>query len=78
MQILTIFLLAVLGVAAPVTPRQPNKQTTRQPNVIIILADDLGYCDTGLYGCREIPTPNIDSIAKAGVKFTRRAAKRRR
>ena len=45
-------------------------QTTRKPNVIFILGDDLGYCDVSMYGCKEIPTPNIDSIGKNGIKFT--------
>jgi len=42
----------------------------RPPNIILILGDDLGVCDVSLYGCQEIPTPNIDSIAARGVKFT--------
>jgi arylsulfatase A-like enzyme len=42
----------------------------RRPNVLVILADDLGYGDLGCQGCRDIPTPNIDSIARAGVRFT--------
>ena len=41
-----------------------------RPNVIVILADDLGYCDTELYGCDWIPTPNLRRIAEAGVTFT--------
>ena len=41
-----------------------------QPNVIVILADDLGYGDIGVNGCRDVPTPNIDSIAKNGVRCT--------
>jgi arylsulfatase A-like enzyme len=42
----------------------------RQPNVIIFLADDLGYGEMGFQGNPEIPTPHIDSIAKNGVRFT--------
>ena len=42
----------------------------QKPNVIIILADDLGYADVGFNGCEDIPTPNIDRIANAGVIFT--------
>lgn len=44
--------------------------TGRRPNIIIILADDLGYADVGFHGCKDIPTPHIDSIAANGVKFT--------
>ncbi|MFO7933445.1 MAG: sulfatase-like hydrolase/transferase [Bacteroidales bacterium] len=40
------------------------------PNVVLILADDLGYGDLGCYGCRDIKTPNIDRLAKEGVMFT--------
>ncbi|MDO8682576.1 MAG: sulfatase [Armatimonadota bacterium] len=42
----------------------------RKPNIGVIVADDLGYGELGCYGHKEIPTPNIDSIAKNGVKFT--------
>lgn len=41
-----------------------------KPNVIIFLADDLGYADIGVNGCQDIPTPHIDRIAKNGVRFT--------
>ncbi|MEJ8843705.1 sulfatase-like hydrolase/transferase [Lacibacter sp. H375] len=41
-----------------------------RPNVIIILTDDQGYADVGFNGCKDIPTPNIDRIAKNGVVFT--------
>ena len=40
------------------------------PNLIVIMTDDLGYADVGFNGCKDIPTPHIDSIAKNGVKFT--------
>lgn len=42
---------------------------TNRPNIIVILADDMGYSDIGCYG-GEIPTPNLDSLAKDGLRFT--------
>ncbi|MCM2370394.1 sulfatase-like hydrolase/transferase [Aporhodopirellula aestuarii] len=39
-------------------------------NVIVIMADDLGYADVGCFGCKDIPTPNIDRLAAEGVRFT--------
>jgi len=41
-----------------------------RPNVLVILADDLGWGELGCQGNTEIPTPNIDSIAKNGIRFT--------
>jgi arylsulfatase A-like enzyme len=41
-----------------------------RPNLLVILADDLGYADLGCQGCTDIPTPHIDSIAAGGVRFT--------
>ncbi|MEK7865655.1 MAG: sulfatase [Planctomycetota bacterium] len=40
------------------------------PNVLVIVADDLGYGELGAQGNKQIPTPNIDSIAASGVRFT--------
>jgi arylsulfatase A-like enzyme len=41
-----------------------------KPNIIVFLCDDVGYAEFGFQGNAEIPTPNIDSIAKNGVRFT--------
>lgn len=56
---LLIFILPVAVVAAD-----------RQPNIVVLFADDLGYGELGCPGNPEIPTPHIDSIAKAGIRFT--------
>ena len=42
----------------------------KHPNLVIILADDLGYGDLGAYGHQIVKTPNIDKLAQEGVKFT--------
>jgi arylsulfatase B len=44
--------------------------TPRRPNILFIVADDLGYGEAGCYGGKDIPTPNIDSLAAGGVRFT--------
>ena len=41
-----------------------------QPNVVLIYADDLGYGDVGCYGATEVRTPNIDRLAREGLRFT--------
>src|SRR5262245_28544443 len=42
----------------------------QRPNVLLIVADDLGYADLGCQGSVDLKTPNIDSIARGGVRFT--------
>lgn len=46
------------------------QQSAGKPNIILIVADDLGYGDIGCYGQQKIETPNIDRLAKEGMKFT--------
>ncbi len=45
-------------------------QGVRHPNIVLILSDDLGYGDLGCYGAKRVKTPNIDSLARDGVRFT--------
>lgn len=63
-----ITLLPVVGCAVLANTVQA-KQPDKKPNVIVILADDLGFGDISAYGATEIHTPNIDRIAKEGVRF---------
>ena len=58
----TVFLHAVF--ASPI-----NAETSGQPNIVLLLADDLGYGDLSCYGATEFSTPNIDRIAAEGVLF---------
>jgi arylsulfatase A-like enzyme len=70
MKISLISLCAVLNVAWASAQDDAAKAATTLPNILLFLADDLGYADIGVNGCKDIPTPNIDSIAKNGVRFT--------
>ena len=45
-------------------------QSTRPPNIILIMADDLGYAELGSYGQQKIQTPHIDKLAAGGMRFT--------
>jgi arylsulfatase A-like enzyme len=44
--------------------------TATRPNLIVIMTDDHGYADVGFNGCKDIPTPHLDSITRNGVHFT--------
>ena len=63
------FVVVALGWLAPGTAgaQAPSK---RPPNIILILADDLGYNEVGAYGQKKIRTPNIDRLAQEGVRLT--------
>ena len=49
----------------------PAKTTESNPNIVFILADDCSYWDIGAYGSKDAITPNIDQLAKDGMKFTK-------
>lgn len=60
-------LLAIISLAVLMT--LPMDAATKRPNIILILADDMGFSDLGCYGS-EIPTPNLDTLAAGGLRFT--------
>src|SRR5688500_15053503 len=47
-----------------------RSQSEPQPNILLIVADDLGYGDLGSYGATDLKTPNIDSLAASGTRMT--------
>jgi arylsulfatase len=57
------------AIAAPLVAAAAVTPTPRRPNIILIMADDLGFSDIGPYGS-EIPTPNLDRLAADGIRFT--------
>jgi arylsulfatase A len=59
---------AMLLIASEATGMQ--QPSPDRPNVVLIMTDDAGYADTGGYGAPDIRTPNIDSLARDGVKLT--------
>lgn len=58
---LVAFIVACAAIASPVSAK---------PNVILIMADDLGWGELGCYGQEKIPTPNLDRLASEGMRFT--------
>ena len=62
-------LLVALTAQAKESKEQKNKNTSK-PNVILIYADDLGYGDLECYGAKNIQTPNVNKLAKNGIRFT--------
>src|SRR5215207_2647578 len=64
---LSRLLFLLLLILAPTLVAQAAET---RPNVVFILADDLGYGDLSCYGATDIKTPNIDKLARQGVRFT--------
>ncbi|MEX0600721.1 MAG: sulfatase-like hydrolase/transferase, partial [Rhodothermales bacterium] len=61
-----VLLLLLAACDAP----QPAGEDAPPPNIVLIVADDLGYGDLGAYGQQEIMTPRLDRMAEEGLRFT--------
>ena len=61
-----VFVIAFV-ITGPVQCQEPDK---KYPNVIFVIADDLGYNHLGVYGQKKIKTPHIDKLASQGMRFT--------
>src|SRR6202140_1262469 len=65
-----IFLFSIFINSAVCIAQIKKQHVERTPNVIVVLADDLGYGDLGCYGHPSILTPNLDRMASEGLRFT--------
>jgi arylsulfatase A-like enzyme len=65
----TICTLLVL-LLMPLTAHASGGPKRTRPNILVIVADDLGYGDIGVHGGKAVPTPNIDKLARAGIRCT--------
>ena len=64
-----LLLLSALCASLPASTVPAHAADARKPNVLVILSDDVGWAEYGFQGGKDIPTPNIDSIARNGVRF---------
>jgi arylsulfatase A-like enzyme len=65
-----ILMVVLCAVALPCFAASPKTTTAEKPNIVLILADDLGYGSVGSYGATKVRTPNMDRIAQEGILFT--------
>lgn len=63
-------MLTLLCGGSLIAPATAGAQQPKKPNIIYIMCDDMGYGDLGCYGQPYISTPNIDSLASRGIRFT--------
>jgi arylsulfatase A-like enzyme len=70
---LIVGLIAGLGMSV-ISGCTPSREADAGPNIIYILADDLGYAELGCYGQEKIETPNLDKLAAGGMRFTQHYA----
>src|SRR5262245_60032454 len=61
-------LVALFGACTPALAGHAAEPA--RPNIVVILADDIGYGDLSCYGARRVRTPNVDRLAREGLRFT--------
>lgn len=67
---LLVLTIVIVFSSILVSPSKAADPTATKPNIIFVMADDLGYTDIGCFGSRYYETPNIDRLASQGIKFT--------
>lgn len=65
-----IFGLILFTIVCGCQSKTDTKTGSKQPNIVLIMADDLGYGDLSCYGSKTIHTPNLDQLAAGGIRFT--------
>lgn len=71
---LNLFIWVIAAISIVGCNQSEEKKAFTKPNIIYILADDLGYAELGCYGQQKIETPNIDALATNGIRFTQHYA----
>ena len=69
----SLIFLSLVFIAEPLRDGgfdRAEAQPSSQPNIVLIYMDDLGYGDASCYGATKLKTPNIDRLAKEGLRFT--------
>ncbi len=66
----SIYLAGLLAAAAALSASPRPQEKARRPNVVILFTDDQGTLDANCFGSNDLRTPNIDRLAKTGVRFT--------
>ena len=69
MQPYRLSLMAILTLVWGVFGIPQAEAAAQKPNILLVVADDMGWTDLGSFGS-EIETPNLDALARSGVKFT--------
>ena len=67
---LSLLAVVLFGLSLGVSAQEGSGEAPQYPNVVLIVADDLGYRDLGPYGAPDVPTPHLDRLADEGTRFT--------